>query len=173
MGFAGLLSLKVEDEPPHQGEGGWKPLINVSLGSKAWDLSTLRKRTLDPTDWTLSYLRERISQFRKALRTMRPFMQYLLRRATVRHLSWNTTFGTGDAALTGFLAGFGWTIKSGLVSMLSTKTRGLRSKPHVRISPLYTETCLVTHFHCIFEFRVGHIIGAVASALWQSRQRRE
>lgn len=170
--LAGLFAMKVEGERAEHDGSGWKPLINLKVGSKVWKLSQHRKKTLDPTEWTAKYIRQRLKAFDKVMSVGQPFSHYILTRATVSHLSWNTTFGTGDAALTGVLAGVAWSVKSFTVAVLNRKTRGLYTKPHLKVSPVYNATCLITDFHCIFRFRAGHIIGAVASALWQSRQRR-
>lgn len=115
----------------------------------------------------------------EARRTFR-FMQYyvnLYRNFTNKitsslkceSLYWNTTCGFSDAALTGILAGFFWTIKGMILNRLK-KRMTLASQPKINVIPVFEHISFEVDFQCIFSVRIGNVITAAISMMKSKRK---
>lgn len=71
--------------------------------------------------------------------------------------SWQTRFGTGDAASTAILYGIIWGVKATAYSVLSRWVH-FRSTPSFLVVPDYNKATLAVVFDGIFRFRIGQII---------------
>lgn len=85
--------------------------------------------------------------------TLRKF----LKKTVVHELSWVSTIGTGDAALTGKLIGAAWSMK-GIVQMLVYQFLTIRCHPRLDVTGFYNNKVISTEFNCIFSIRVGDAI---------------
>jgi hypothetical protein len=77
------------------------------------------------------------------------------RTITITKLQWHTIFGIGDAALTGMLVGVGWSVKGGLVGLISHYMK-LETKPDISITPAFQSLYSDTKLECMIHFRLGH-----------------
>ncbi|MDK2835392.1 MAG: hypothetical protein PWP21_169 [Thermosediminibacterales bacterium] len=87
------------------------------------------------------------------------YLKHILKTVKCRKLYWKSELGLKDPALTGIVSGILWAIKGNVnMFILSTfKFTGLR--PCLNISVNYNENIVFnTHFNCIFDFNIGHII---------------
>jgi hypothetical protein len=80
-----------------------------------------------------------------------------LRKIRIKKLEWHSQFGIGDAAHTGLLTGAAWTIKGGVIGLLSRYMK-LQTTPVVTITPEFNQFCSRTKLQCIFQFRIGQAI---------------
>lgn len=80
-----------------------------------------------------------------------------LRKVSIKKLEWHTFIGLGDAAYTGMAAGGLWTIKGGIIGLLSHYLN-LQAMPQLSITPHFQAAVIQTRLTCIFRFRIGHAI---------------
>jgi hypothetical protein len=102
-----------------------------------------------------------------------PVLRFLLDRAEVRSLTWQTTIGAGDAALTAFLSGVTWSVKGTLLALLQSRTRAGTEDVAIAVSPSYSGKEFKTFLQCIFCLRVAHIMYAQCLLLWRRRKHRK
>lgn len=91
--------------------------------------------------------------FNESKHTLRKF----LKKTVVHELSWVSSIGAGDAALTGKLIGAAWSIK-GIVQMLVYQFLTIRCRPRLDVTGFYNNKVIGTEFNCIFSIRVGDAI---------------
>lgn len=77
-----------------------------------------------------------------------------LKKVKVRGLEWHSQIGIGDAAQTGILTGVAWSIKSGVVGMISQYMQ-LHTTPVITITPEFNVYCSRTKLECMIQFRIG------------------
>jgi hypothetical protein len=82
-------------------------------------------------------------------------LKKFLSHIAVTKFEWHTTFGAGDAAYTGMAVGVGWSVKYGIVAIVS-KYMKLKTVPVVTITPSFQQATSQTHFICMIHFRIGH-----------------
>ncbi|RDI44278.1 DUF2953 domain-containing protein [Falsibacillus pallidus] len=82
-----------------------------------------------------------------------------LAKIKVRNLQWHTLIGLKDAAATGMLAGAAWTLKSTIITFISTHCR-LMDPPVIEVIPSFNRPISQISFKCMFRFRIGHAIFA-------------
>lgn len=87
-----------------------------------------------------------------------------LNRVKVRKFDWHTVAGTGDAALTGTLAGGCLGIKGCIIGMLGTYLI-FTKKPSYSVTPNFREAVFHTSLTCIFQVRIGEAIWAAIKLL--------
>jgi len=80
-----------------------------------------------------------------------------MRKITITKFEWHSVFGVGDAAHTGMLTGVAWTIKGGLLGIISQYMQ-VKVKPNVSITPDFQRAHSETKLLCIFHFRIGNAI---------------
>jgi hypothetical protein len=85
-------------------------------------------------------------------------VSYLLKAIKINKFSWVTEFGTGDAAVTGVATGVVWTLKGGILSILSRYLTLKDKKPELQVIPRFQQGGLYLDLNCIFAIRIGHII---------------
>ncbi|MCL6560870.1 MAG: DUF2953 domain-containing protein, partial [Firmicutes bacterium] len=109
-----------------------------------------------------------------AAKTMRLMKKYypalvsLMARIHLRRFLWKTEMGSGDPALTGFLVGTAWGVKTFLLTLFYRMIHPGAARPSLGVAPNFEKTCFNTTLDCIFEVRIGHIIvtGFKAIILW-------
>ncbi|PWI56614.1 DUF2953 domain-containing protein [Sulfoacidibacillus thermotolerans] len=94
-----------------------------------------------------------------------PILIQLTRKISILELSWTTTLGTGNAALTGMGCGFAWTLKSMIVGVL-TEACSFRKPPFLSIQPNYYTALFKTSLSCIGTVSIGKTMFAGARLLW-------
>lgn len=85
---------------------------------------------------------------------VKKFMSHI----SIEKLEWNSSLGLGDAAQTGVAIGVLWSLKGGIVGLLSQYMQ-LKSQPVLTVNPHFQEILTHTSLTCIFSFRIGHAIG--------------
>ncbi len=115
---------------------------------------------------------EWVDRIRNAFPMFRYATNYILSKTTVRQLSCQTKFGTGDAALTGVLTGLVWALLTNFLSWFTHQVKQTTSSPQVSVDPVFADSTFAIEFRCIFEVRLGHIIIAGVTAMRRIRQRR-
>lgn len=90
--------------------------------------------------------------------------KYAAAHTRIKRLEWSSEFSLGDAACTGVTAGLVWSLKSTLLTVVSSHTR-LETVPRIRVRPNFQEPLFHTLINCIFEIRIGHIMIAGIKAV--------
>lgn len=78
---------------------------------------------------------------------------------TVTTFEWQSKIGTGDAAQTGVLVGIGWSVKYGVLALISKYMR-VKTTPVLSLIPSFQQAVSETNFVCMIHFRIGHAIVA-------------
>lgn len=94
---------------------------------------------------------------REMVRVYRDAGMYLISKASVSHLHWDTRVGTRDAAITGIIAGLLWNVKTLVLYILKLHVN-FTSPPEISIKPDFNNAVLYTKFDCILTFKIGHAI---------------
>jgi hypothetical protein len=84
--------------------------------------------------------------------------RWLKRVLWLRCLTWHTTIGLGDPALTGTVAGILWGYKYYLWGKLPNYLRIHAVVPNIKVTPSFFERTWDWDFSCIFTIRSGYII---------------
>ena len=92
-----------------------------------------------------------LSRALRAFRLLRPALR------VIERLEWRTELGTGDAAVTSFLTGALWAVKSTVVGTLA-KEHVFLEPPKIRVVPDFRHTRFSWEISCIFRFTLGEII---------------
>ncbi|HEX3031636.1 MAG TPA: DUF2953 domain-containing protein [Bacillota bacterium] len=172
ISFGGLFHSNIQLLQAQQSRKWWQPLIHWVVRTKIGEFRAKEEKTLDPTEWSLDLIRLVLRKGIRVSRTLLPALHKIIAKTEIRHLSWRTTFGTGDAASTGVLAGVAWSLKGSLVGWLLHQVKKVKTSPQLKVIPQFSTSVFSLEFHCIFVVRAGHIIVAGTSAFWRARQRR-
>nr|WP_239583313.1 DUF2953 domain-containing protein [Metabacillus iocasae] len=84
-------------------------------------------------------------------------LRRFLKKVSIREMKWHTRFGIGDAAHTGMAIGVGWTLKSGIITLIGQYMK-LKDSPEMSITPVFQHVWSEFLFECIISFRIGHAI---------------
>jgi len=82
----------------------------------------------------------------------------------MKKLVWETSFSTGDVALTGVATGAAWAVKGWLLGF--TSSRFTLEQAQIKVWPTWDNRNLQTKFDCIVRTRLVHIIGISITAAW-------
>ncbi|MBP7784616.1 MAG: DUF2953 domain-containing protein [Firmicutes bacterium] len=125
--------------------------------------------------WTPADLPETFARLRRMARV-------ITSAASLGHrlieLTWHSSIGTGDAALTAVACGGLWTIKSAIAAWACSRWRAGRKKPAFSVTPVFGKAQLVTSFHLVVEtalatlLRNARLRAAVLSLAAALRKRR-
>lgn len=116
--------------------------------------NTLRLYLLHPR-----HLWRMIKAFRYYVHIYRKIVIKLVESITCERLYWTTTYGSEDAATTGYMAGMLWAVKGTTVTGLK-RHFPFTSEPVVKVNPIFGKSCFEVDFRCIFSLRLGKIINA-------------
>ena len=86
-------------------------------------------------------------------------VRYFLRKVSVRKLEWHSVIGVGNAALTGTLTGALWSVKGGVLGVISNYMR-LKDMPNLSITPSFQKAYSQTQLSCMIQFRIGYAMVA-------------
>ncbi|OEH91818.1 DUF2953 domain-containing protein [Bacillus solimangrovi] len=129
---------------------------------------TERKITLEDIKMEI----EKIRDFLQRITNLHTIIKRFFSRVSIIKFEWNSAFGSGDAASTGFFLGGLWSLKGFIVGCLGEFTK-LEVKPILQITPHFQENFSRTELTCIISFRVWHAIGAAIRIMknWKSSVR--
>jgi hypothetical protein len=82
-------------------------------------------------------------------------MRWFLRKVSIKKMEWRSVIGVGDAATTGMLTGALWSVKGGLLGLISNYMR-LIDSPILSITPSFQKAVSQTKFQCMIQFRIGY-----------------
>ncbi|WP_160724000.1 DUF2953 domain-containing protein [Bacillus sp. USDA818B3_A] len=88
---------------------------------------------------------------------MNVIVKKFLQKITIKNFEWHTLIGVGDAAHTGMMTGALWSIKGGVIGVLSHYMR-LKKTPQLSVTPHFQASVIHTKLTCMFQFRIGHAI---------------
>jgi hypothetical protein len=89
----------------------------------------------------------------KIAQDIHTMLKDFLRRVKIKKWTWTSQLGTEDAAATGVLTGFAWSLK-GMVVGLATRYMKLKTEPELQIHPVFQGNIMTTQLECIISFRV-------------------
>ncbi|WP_042459708.1 DUF2953 domain-containing protein [Neobacillus dielmonensis] len=103
-----------------------------------------------------SYLKNR-QLLRQQIFKLNVIMKKFLRKVSVKKFEWQSLIGVGDAAHTGVISGALWSVKGGIIGLVSHYLN-LKAAPQLSITPHFQASVFHTRISCIFQFRIGHAI---------------
>ncbi|KKK38367.1 hypothetical protein WQ57_09260 [Mesobacillus campisalis] len=83
----------------------------------------------------------------------------LLAKVKIKKLEWHTNVGIGDAASTAIACGAIWSVKGGILAILSHYMR-LVASPVVTVTPNFQRSTSQILLKCMFQITMGHAIWA-------------
>lgn len=87
--------------------------------------------------------------------SLHTIVRKFLRKVSVQKIEWHTNVGIGDAAYTGMLIGALWTVKGGIIGIISNFMK-LKKMPIISITPNFQRAISQTHITCMIQFRIGN-----------------
>ncbi|WP_318508009.1 DUF2953 domain-containing protein [Bacillus sp. T3] len=87
--------------------------------------------------------------------SLHKIIRTFLRKVTIKEIQWHSMIGVGDVAATGTLTGALWSVKGGLIGILSNYMR-LKEMPIMSITPSFQRPITQTKFQCMIQFRLGY-----------------
>jgi hypothetical protein len=121
--------------------------------SKTEQLNSKKKFTPKEILNTFENTKELIQHVVDFHRIIRKF----LKKISIIKFEWHSNFGIGDAALTGMFVGAGWSLKGGILGLLSQYMR-FKVRPTVTITPFFQQKFSHTKLTCMISFRIGYAI---------------
>ncbi|WP_041580655.1 DUF2953 domain-containing protein [Bacillus sp. 1NLA3E] len=96
-----------------------------------------------------------MKEFLRHVIALHKIIRYFLRKISIRRLEWHSVIGIGDAALTGTLTGALWSVKGGLIGLISHYMK-LKEMPQMSITPNFQRASSQTLLRCMIQFRIGN-----------------
>lgn len=96
-----------------------------------------------------------MKMFLKHVVSMHRIIRKFLRKVSIKKIEWHSMIGVGDAAATGTLTGALWSVKGGLMGLISNYMR-LKDMPVISITPSFQRPTSQTKIQCIIQFRIGY-----------------
>ncbi|MFP7493303.1 DUF2953 domain-containing protein [Terribacillus saccharophilus] len=121
--------------------------------------------SIDSASASAKEIREQVTGFLDDLQKIRQAFPYLLRlgkNAEVDQFSWHTTIGMSDAASTGTMIGFIWTLK-GIANQVIRSNFQSRQPFDIQVEPVFHTSFFRTSFQCIVSIRTGKAMQAIIS----------
>jgi hypothetical protein len=125
------------------------------MGDSAHDDSVMQVNQLTKDDF-LSKLQNTKEIMHKVF-GMNVIVKKFLQKVTIKHFKWQTLIGVGDAAYTGMMTGAIWSVKGGIIGLLSHFMR-LKEMPQLTVTPHFQAAVIHTTLTCMFQFRIGYAI---------------
>ena len=137
------------------------------MGNENKTLNSEDKKKITPNDMLKNIRKSK--EFMEHVIHLHKIVKKFIRHISIDKLEWNSSLGLGDAAQTGVAIGVLWSLKSGIVGLLSHYMK-LKSKPELTVNPHFQEILTHTSLKCIISFRIGHAIGGALSVVkyWKS-----
>ena len=115
-------------------------------------------------DRAMTVTKETVERYFRLSRKMMAFtsgftdwMKGTLSRVTCNELNWRTRIGLGDAPDTAIASGIAWGLKTTALAFLFRNVN-LKTKPTIRVEPLFNRTLFSTELSCILKIRAVHAI---------------
>lgn len=154
------------------------PGLRLLKLEKSWNLQELERDEVSVVEETETAGGKEISSEEKHVKKGFPIsqLQWLwywwnsksarrgFKHLRMKKLVWETSFSTGDAALTGVTTGAVWAVKGWLLGF--TSSRFTLEEVQVNVWPTWDNRNLQTSFDCIVKTRLVHIIGIGITAAW-------
>ncbi len=91
----------------------------------------------------------------RKMQTLKALFIFLMRRAKMEHVSWETRIGTPNAYYTALATGWLWGIKGFLLTALYRYTNSRNSRPpQMKITPVFNLVVYDTQFKTAFQLRI-------------------
>ncbi|WP_028400795.1 DUF2953 domain-containing protein [Ectobacillus panaciterrae] len=100
---------------------------------------------------------EKLPELIKSMGDIHTISKDFLRKVKVKKFLWRSHLGTGDAASTGILAGYVWSVK-GMVTGLISHYMKLVKTPELDVVPVFQGKITTTELECMISFRVGQAL---------------
>lgn len=124
---------------------------------------------------TITSIKEAVELYHRwcpFMKAIREDIEYLLEHLILERFIWKLKIGTGDAAATGIITGFAWSIMGGLTSLFYKMVAPGRPKPELQVEPNFNKEIFSTAFDCIFKIRIGNIMITGIKILYKKVKRR-
>ncbi len=131
------------------------PGIVVSHKETVNNVSERSQKTTKYTPREIIHSFKVTKEFMRHVVHLNEIVKKFLAHVSITTFEWQTRIGTGDAAYTGMVAGLGWSLKYGVVALLS-KYMKLKTIPMLTITPCFQQAVSETKFVCMIHFRIGH-----------------
>mgnify|MGYP002410142692 CR=1 FL=1 len=145
------------------------PLLSFEyhIGSKNNRIPKSERIVISPLRDRYKIVINMIKVLFKHINNLKKIIRFLSKHINVLYFSINITFGSEDAALTGFLAGQVWSIIYVGLSTVSFYLNFDNTNIKINVIPVFTKhEPLQIDINCIFQLRVGHIIIASFFTVW-------
>jgi hypothetical protein len=86
------------------------------------------------------------------------------KKVSIKKFEWYSVVGIGDAAHTGMITGALWSIKGGIIGLLSKYLR-FQVMPNLMVTPDFNRMISQTSFVCMIQFRIGNAMLAAIKLL--------
>lgn len=153
MSFNGLPWLKSEVEGGEE-EVDTNPKRERRFAENMVDIYRNR-----PRKW-----RRIVKDFKHYTKLYNKFIERIMRRLTCEKISWQTRFGSDDAAVTSMGAGLFWLLKSQIYAFLKRRVK-FAAKPEFQVIPVFSAIAFDVELECIFSIRLGNVINATLSQI--------
>ncbi|MDL4841339.1 DUF2953 domain-containing protein [Aquibacillus rhizosphaerae] len=90
----------------------------------------------------------------------KPILLKHLSKVNIHQIEWRTSFGTGDASVTGLLSGVVWAVKGYIIGLI-VNCMNVRTSPKIMVTPLFQQKQSYTELKCIASIRLGQAIYAI------------
>lgn len=84
------------------------------------------------------------------------WIDYFLRKAKIEKIYWLTSFGLGDAALTGISTGILWSVKNWILAIITNNKKA--KEIYINIFPNFGSDNIESQFSCIISWNFVYII---------------
>jgi len=123
--------------------------------------------------WRLEVEPTFLETYRSLSKQYAPILKFLLQHVEVRSLTWQSTIGVGDAALTALASGALWAVKGTVLGLVQSRTRAKDEDVVVVVFPSFRRLEFQTFLQCIFSLALVHIIYAQGLLLWKRHKYRK
>lgn len=142
--------IKIDDNSPSVVIKG-----KTHMGEKS-DETTKDKEIQITPDNLISKIKDAKETIKHVI-NMNVIVRKFLKKTSIKQFEWHSLIGVGDAAYTGMSTGALWTIKAGIVGILSHYIK-LKELPNLSVTPHFQVAIIQTRITCIFQFRIGYAI---------------
>lgn len=100
---------------------------------------------------------EKYKQLLRLTRDLKGWARDTLSKVNLMEWRWSTSIGTGDAMWTAMATGAVWSVKTGIIGVLSQMVQ-LKNGPIMEVKPNFNQPAFTTEWSCIAQIRFGYAI---------------
>ncbi|RJE89997.1 DUF2953 domain-containing protein [Paenibacillus sp. 1011MAR3C5] len=100
---------------------------------------------------------EKYKQILRLTKDLKGWIKDTLARVHLTEWRWTTSLGTGDAMWTAMATGAVWSVKTGILGLLSQMVH-VKSGPVMEVHPNFSQPAFRTEWSCIAQIRFGYAI---------------